>query len=294
MDLEELRVLLAVAESGSVLGASARLKVTRTTLRRRLESLEARVGAPLVFRGPSGAALTEAGEVVARHARTILDESAALLASARETGATAGGLLRVLLPVGLPPHALVLLHSALRAAHPRLSVEARYAEDPVGTTLTEVDLVFHFGDRLATGPWITRVVHPMTERLLASPGYLAARGTPRTPADLDGHDLLVWRRPGADARALPTLDGGAMPIAPTVVATDVHLLHTLAAAGSGLAFVPDGRIPDPTLPPDALVPVLPDHVGRDCPLRMVVPQPLARAPKVRTVLEQLARFLGAG
>jgi DNA-binding transcriptional LysR family regulator len=78
--------LLAVAETGSVLAAPDRLKIPRATVRRRLDTLEARVGAPLVHRGPSGALLTEAGRSVATHARAILDETAALLASAREAG----------------------------------------------------------------------------------------------------------------------------------------------------------------------------------------------------------------
>jgi DNA-binding transcriptional LysR family regulator len=73
VDLEELRALLAVAETGSVLAASDRLKIPRATVRRRLDTLEARVGAPLVHRGPSGALLTEAGRSVATHARAILD-----------------------------------------------------------------------------------------------------------------------------------------------------------------------------------------------------------------------------
>jgi DNA-binding transcriptional LysR family regulator len=294
LDLEELHVLVAIAETGSLLAASERLKLTRTTVRRRIEALEARVGASLLFRGPSGAALTEAGEVMAARARPLLAEASALLSSAREVGDSAGGVLRVVLPVGLPPHGLTLIFTSLRAAHPRLSVEAAFSEDPLSALVDDIDLVLHFGDRLGSGAWVTRVVHPMRERIVASPTYLASRGTPCNPSELTGHDLLAWRRPGSDPRAWPTLTGSCVKVTPVLVASDIHSLRMMAVAGAGLAFLPDGRVPDPHVPDDALVPVLSDHIGRDCPLRMVVPEPRLRAPKVRKVLEEIAGFLADG
>lgn len=294
MDLEELHVLVAIAETGSLLAASERLKLTRTTVRRRIEALEARVGAPLLYRGPSGAALTDAGEVMAARARPLLSEASALLASTREVGDSAGGVLRVVVPVGLPPHALTLIFTSLRAAHPRLLVQASFSDDPLSALSDDVDLVVHFGDRLASGPWVTRVVHPMREWIVASPAYLATRGTPRTPADLAGHDLLSWRRPGSDPHAWPTLTGSSIKVTPGLVASDVHALRMMAVAGVGLAFIPDGRLPDPNVPEDALVPVLADSIGRDCPLRMVVPEPRSRAPKIRKLLEEIGGFLGEG
>lgn len=293
MDLDELRVLLAVAETGSVQAASERLQWTRTTVRRRIDSLEAQVGGPLLYRGATGAVLTEAGELVAIRARTILDEAAALVASAREVGESVSGTLRVLLPVGLPPHALLVLFEGLRAAHPRLRYQARFAEDPLSGALEDVDLVFHFGARLSAGPWITRVVVPMRETLLCSPAYVASAGLPRSPRDLVDRPLYVWRRPGADPSLLPLANGDVVRVSPTLVTSDVHILHHLAAAGHGLVFVPHGPLPDPLLPEDALVTVLGDVVTRDCPMRMVVPEAMAWAPKVRRILDGIASLLGA-
>ena len=57
MDLEELRVLVAVAETGSLLGAAEKLGITRSTLRRRIDDLEARTHVPLLVRSPQGAAV---------------------------------------------------------------------------------------------------------------------------------------------------------------------------------------------------------------------------------------------
>ena len=103
MDLEELRAFLAVAETGSFLTAAKSLRLSRATLRRRIDQLEARAGVLLVDRTRMGAALTEAGSVLAARGRLMVQEASALLESVREAGAEPSGTLRVQLPVGLPP-----------------------------------------------------------------------------------------------------------------------------------------------------------------------------------------------
>ena len=75
-DLDELRAFLAVVAAGSFQGAADELSVPRSTLRRRLESLEQRVGVPLLWTDTAGAHPTPA-------ARLLLDDGAALLRSYR-------------------------------------------------------------------------------------------------------------------------------------------------------------------------------------------------------------------
>lgn len=288
MDLDELRALLAVADTGSLVSAAERLGLPRTTLRRRIEALEARVGAPLVYTGSGGAALSATGETVAGAARRVLHEASALLAAGRGQGDAAEGVLHVVLPVGLPPHALAPIYARCREAWPRLHFDVQVVEDPLAHL--GADLVFHFGPRVQSGPWVTRTLLTLPERLLAAPGYLQARGAPTRFEDLTGHDFLVWRRPGAESDRLPLLVGGDRPLAPTLVAPDVHTLRQLALAGAGIALLPDGPIPDPGDAP-ALVPVLSDLVGRDCPFNVVVPEALARSAQVRALQREILGFL---
>ena len=77
--------------------------MSRATLRRRIDQLEARAGVHLVDRTRLGAPLTEAGKVLAARGRLMVNEASALLASVREAGSEPAGELRVLLPIGLPP-----------------------------------------------------------------------------------------------------------------------------------------------------------------------------------------------
>src|SRR5690349_12645527 len=120
MDLEELRAFISVVETGSFLGASRSLGVSRTTLRRHVASLEARAGVPLLDVVRQGVQPTEAGQTLVHHGRTMMQEAGALLASIREVGHAPSGTLRVVLPVGLPPHLLTPLFGAVRSAYPAL------------------------------------------------------------------------------------------------------------------------------------------------------------------------------
>jgi DNA-binding transcriptional LysR family regulator len=292
MDLEELRAFLRVADSGSFLAAADALGVSRTTLRRRVGSLEARTGVPLLESTQQGVVLTDAGRVLARRGRALEEDMGALLASVREVGQEPAGVLRISMPVGLPPHVLTPLVAALRASYPLLSLEGRHSDDPIGESLAGVDMAVHFCDSAPRGKWISYVMIRVPERLVAAKGYLARRGTPRSVEDLADHELYAWRAPGDDPRAWPLRAGGTFAAEPKVVSTDIHALRHCAIAGLGIALVPDAMLPDPGLPPDALIPVLPEVVGRERAVRVTVPEALSEVPKIAMVLARVRAFLG--
>ena len=201
MDLEELHAFLHVVEAGSFFAASESLCVSRTTLRRRVAALEARVGVPLLKSSRQGVVLTEAGQVLAGRGRIMMQETRALLASIREVGQEPSGLLRTVLPVGLPPHVLTPLVGMLRANYPRLHVDVRLSNDPLSEDLRDVDVALHFGEDAPPGQWNSYVILRLREWLLASRDYLQRRGTPRSLEELKRHELLAWQPPG-DALAL--------------------------------------------------------------------------------------------
>lgn len=291
MDLEELRAFLDVAETGSFLAAADSLGVSRTTLRRRVEALEARAGVPLLKSTRTGIVLTEAGEVLARRGRIMMQETSALLASIREVGQEPSGVLRVVLPVGLPPHLLTPLFGLLRTTYPLLRVHVRFSDNPLDEPLDDVDMAVHFGEDLPRGPWLSHEVLRVREGLLASQEYLRRRGTPASVEELRGHELFAWAAPGEDARLWPSLQGPAFRVEPALIATDIHFIRFCCIAGQGIGLVPSVELADPGGAEDVLVPVLPDVVGRERPVRISVPEALSEIPKVKLVLSHIRRFL---
>jgi len=292
MDLEELRAFLAVAETGSFLTAAKSLRLSRATLRRRIDQLEARAGVLLVDRTRVGVNLTAAGTILAARGRLMVQEANALLDSVREVGREPSGTLRVLLPVGLPPHVLTPLLAFVRGKYPRLCFRLHFSDDPVGGLIENVDLAFHFGEQSPTGPWVARELLRVRVWPIASADYLARRGTPQSIAELARHDLLTWEGPGDDGRSWPILGGGSFPVAPVLVARHIHLIRQFAIAGLGIALVPDAMLPDPGVPDGALLPVLPDLIGREVGLRVMVPAVLSEIPRIKALIELLRPFLG--
>ncbi|MCA9517696.1 MAG: LysR family transcriptional regulator [Myxococcales bacterium] len=293
MDLEELRAFLAVADTGSLVAAAKTLQMSRPTLRRRIDQLEARAGVPLLERSRRGAALTAAGAELAARGCLLVQEASALVTSIRMTGAEPAGTLRILLPSGLPPTLPAQLYAFVCGRYPRLDFELRFADDPAADLLVDVDVAFHFGDRSPEGPWRSRELARVPVVLVAATPYLERRGRPTTAAELAQHDLFAWRHPDHDGRAWPLAAGGALPVAPKLVARDAHLLRQLALAGHGIALVPEAGLPDPHAPLGPLERVLPGVVGSDVAMRVVVPSALVDVPRVRAVIDLLRPFLGA-
>ncbi|WP_437486709.1 LysR family transcriptional regulator [Sorangium sp. So ce1014] len=289
MDLEELQAFLHVVKQGSFHAAAEATGMSRTTLRRRVESLQARAGVSLLESNRQGVVLTEAGRALAGRGQAMVEEASALVSSIRELGREPSGLLRLVLPVGLPPHLMAPLYASIRSAYPQLRLSCQFSNDPLSESLVDIDVAVHFGEGAPRGPWLSLAIMRIRERLCASKEYLARRGTPASIDDLAGHELLSWRAPGEDASGWPTRNGGRFPVEPALIATDIHLVRQCCLAGLGVALIPDAMIDGPA--GDELVTVLPDIVGRERAVRVTVPEALSEIPKVKMVLTHVRRFL---
>ncbi|PRP90339.1 HTH-type transcriptional activator AllS [Enhygromyxa salina] len=291
MDLEETRAFLAVIDSGSFKAAAEKARQPRATLRRRVEALEARVGIALLERSRSGVTPTAAGELLAREGRVMLREQRALLAALREVGDDPSGDIRIGAPAGLGPHELAVLFGLFQAQFPRLRVHLRVCDGPVSELIEHVDIALCCGRDKPPGRWQTHPLMPLREGLRASRSYLQRHGVPETIEELADHKLLGWQAPSAAPRRWPTFDGGDLAVEPVLTTTDYNVLRRLASLGFGIALLPDAHLPDLDGEDEALIPVLDGVVGRSHELRALVPEMLADTPKIRALVEHLARFV---
>jgi DNA-binding transcriptional LysR family regulator len=284
--LEELRAFLHVVDEGSFASAASTLAMSRTTLRRHVDALEAETGVLLLERNSKGVVLTEAGRKLARGGRVMEQEFSALLRAIREDDERLEGEIRMTLPTGLMPTAMALIFGLVQNNWPGVRVRSTFMDEPHRVKAADADLVVWFGETPPVGSWETRVFGVARQRLLASPDYLKERGTPQVIADLAQHRVLAWLGAGEDEPFLFTRDGDPIALTASAVARHPHLLHECAHLGFGIAWVPDGALaPSPGREP--LVAVLDDRVGRDVRLHMGVPRSLAEVPKVRVFLQNV-------
>lgn len=292
MDLEETRAFLAVIDHGSFKAAAENLNQPRATLRRRVESLEARAGVPLLERSRNGVEVTAAGLLLARHGRTLLRETEALLHSLRELDDdTPRGTLRVGIPASLPAEAMALVFGLFRAKFPELRLDLRVAADPLAELLDEVDLALCLGDRRPAERWSTRPLVHLREQLIAGEGYLERHGTPQSIEDLNEHVLIGCRSEG-EIQRWPLLDGGSIEVRPAVLVDDPQLLRRFVGCGFGIALLTDVDLGEREHDEDAITSVLDPRIGRRLTLSAVIPEILIESPKLRVILAHLERCFG--
>jgi DNA-binding transcriptional LysR family regulator len=129
---------------------------------------------------------------------------------------------------------------------------------------------------------------PMEERLYATRSHVERHGPYRSVDDLDAEVLIVWRSPDCDPHLLPTFDGGHIAITPSIVSTDLYHVHMMARSDMGIAYAPDAKLVEPLAEP--MVEILGDKIGRQRPVRLLVPQVLTGAPKLEVMIQAIRRF----
>jgi DNA-binding transcriptional LysR family regulator len=238
---DDLRVFLATHRTRSHAGAARALDVAPTTVGRRLAALEEAIGAKLFARTPEGLAPTAAALSLLPRAERM--EAEALEAERALSGVDArvSGTVRIACGDGFATFVVAPALPAFLAAHPGLAVEVRAGPRALDLTRGEADLAIR-NFRPRERSLIARRLGVEDQALYASRAYLDARGRPRTAADLDGHDLVLYERDMDRLRGQAWLRGLAprARIALRVNSTNPMVAACLAGVGIALtsaAFV---------------------------------------------------------
>lgn len=189
---DDLRYLIAVANSGRLVAAADHLGVDHSTVSRRLRALERTLGARLLERGAAGWELTELGRVVAERARPIEDALTGVLRAAQGGGQDeVMGNFRLTAPDGFGTIFAVPALARLRRTHPGLNVELLTATRQLNLHQSGFDLA------VAVGAPTTRRL--LVERLCdyrlglyASAGYLEDAGRPASVEELARHTVIFY------------------------------------------------------------------------------------------------------
>lgn len=282
MELAQLEACVAIAEHGSFLAAAQAVGVRRSSLRSRVDALEAELGTRLLVRTHQGVELTEAGQRLVERARRLLREAEALRHLDAVDDDALAGELDIVLPQGVHPAMPALFTARIRQLHPGVRLHIAFGSE---AWPSEADLVLQFGDLMPRGQWRTMVIARFSAVLMATTDYLDARGRPSDVRELADHDLVSWVLPGEDGRTWPLRDGGRLPVTPALSTSDAHLARTLAEHGNGVALVPhhaglDAMVQDGV----RLEPVLADVVGTEVTLRVLIPERQVDSPRVRLAI----------
>lgn len=287
MDIEELQTFVEVADSGGVSSAALRLGVSKSIVSRRLARLEQELGVQLLARSTRGAALTEAGATFRDHAARVCAEIDLAREAILPSGALRGRL-RVSVPLSFGPTHFAPVIAEMARRHPGLHIQACYSDRFVDLIAEGYDCAVRVG-YLQDSNLIARCIGPINGKLVASPAYIEAHGSPQTPEELIAHQALMQA-----TEAWQFLDGDkVITVRPQgrFKADNGTALVAAAIAGLGVAYLPDCLTHD-SVSSGALVPIMTRYPPPPAGAYVVRPPGQHPARKIRVLTELLIEYFG--
>lgn len=188
---EAMSVALAVAEAGSLSEAARRQKTPLATISRKVSELEAHLETKLFNRSSRALVLTDAGRSFVAASKRILADVAEAERAASGEYATPRGELILSAPVALGRILLLPIVGEFLKSFPEVDVQLGLQDRAVNLLEEHVDVALRIGV-LADSSLIAIRVGEVHRVICASPDYLKARGTPRSPEELLGHDCISY------------------------------------------------------------------------------------------------------
>jgi DNA-binding transcriptional LysR family regulator len=188
--LDAMSTFVAVVEAGSLSAAARRLNTPLATVSRNVSELESHLRTKLFNRSSRKLVLTDAGSsYVAACKRILADVREAERAASGEYSAPTGELI-VTAPIGLGRLYLIPILADFLKAYPDIKVSLILTDRVLSLFEEQIDVALRLG-ALSDSSMIAIRVGAIRRMICASPAYLAARGTPRTPDDLARHDCIT-------------------------------------------------------------------------------------------------------
>lgn len=292
-DLASQMLLFAeVARLGS-LSAVARLRdQSHSAVSKQIAALEDRLGVRLLTRGQSGVALTAEGRAFQRRCADVARRIEDAEAEIRALSGRPVGVLRVAATVAFGKAQLIPALPDFMALAPNVEIALELTDRPIDFAQSDFDVAVRFTEQVDDDSVIVRKLAPNQRVIVAAPSYLARAGTPRTPADLAGHNCL---RLSVVARwndwRLTDEDGAPVPITGNFEATSADAVHRAALVGVGVARLSSYLVSD-DIAAGRLVRLLPDYAQTDSHIVVLFPDRRNLAPKVRVFVDFLVERFG--
>jgi DNA-binding transcriptional LysR family regulator len=291
--LQAMEMFVRVVETGSFSKAAREFATTQPTVTKQIAATEERLKVRLLNRNTRGVSLTEPGALYYEKCKSIVRDAEAADNVVRLRQTQAQGLLRVGSSVAFGRRVIVPLALDFMREHPQLQVDLSFEDRYTDLVAQGIDVALRMGKLadsalgarfLGTNPWL----------MVASPKYLRRAGTPKRPADLSGHETLIYSSvQGNDVWRVLSPRGEAVTVPVTARLRSNNLSAVLAAARShmGIAALPWYVAAD-SLNAGAIVEVLKGHSLPEQEIHAVYPSPKLVPQKVQSFIAFLQGRFG--
>ncbi|MFY1964047.1 LysR substrate-binding domain-containing protein [Achromobacter xylosoxidans] len=237
--LDAMQVFIAIVDCGSITAAADALQQTISATSRTMTRLEEKLQTTLMRRTTRRLELTEEGSAYLEQARKIIaavEETEEQMRARRNQPA---GRLRVDAASPFMLHVIVPLVPGYRQRYPKVELELNSNEGNIDLLERRTDLALRIGS-LKDSSLHAVPIGRSRVRVLASPGYLAAHGTPKRAADLREHTLLGFSQlESLNEWPLEDADGQPLHIQPSIRSFSGETLRQLALNDAGIVCLSD-------------------------------------------------------
>lgn len=255
----DIETFLAVANGGSLAAAAKALRLTPSAVSRSIARLEQRLGVSLMRRTTRSLALTADGSAYRDRMSVLLADMATVEAGLGQQQQGPRGLLRINASPSIGTMGLLPILPGFTARYPDVTIDLALSDAIVDLVEERADIAIRIGPLRDTRLRAKKLGHSRMV-LVASPDYLARRGTPQTPDDLDAHDCLRFSfRRSVDS--WPFRFGKRIvhrPVQGSFFGNSGEVVRQMAVAGGGIARHGHFHVAQ-DLKAGRLIEVLPDY-----------------------------------
>ncbi|MDO9369904.1 MAG: LysR family transcriptional regulator [Sphingopyxis sp.] len=232
----DIETFLAVANGGSLASAAKALRLTPSAVSRSIARLEHRLGVTLMRRTTRSLALTAEGTAYRDRMSVLLGDIRSVEAGLGQEQQGPRGLLRINASPSIGTMGLLPILPRFTARYPDITVDLALSDAIVDLVEERADIAIRIGPLRDTRLRAKKLGHSRMV-LIASPDYLARRGTPQSPDDLDVHDCLRFSfRRSVDS--WPFRIGGKIvqrPVHGSFFGNSGEVVRLMAVVGGGIA-----------------------------------------------------------
>jgi DNA-binding transcriptional LysR family regulator len=287
-DWNDLRYFLAVARTGSTLGASKNMRVSQATVSRRITVLEEAVGTALFIRRPTGYTLTPRGEAMLPVAETVEASVAAFTDGIAAEARRLNGTVRLTMVEVSANEWIIPALPKLRARHPDIKLEILASDNYLDLVRGEADIAIRFGSKPEQESLIVRHLLDLQETVYATPEIANRYGYLSCLTDLKNYPVIAVGTPQGLAYMQDWLAESAPDAKITHHASSLPALVASAKAGLGVAVLPC-VMGDQTPELVRLIPPIPELAT---PCWLVTSESARRQPHIRAVMDFIIDLLG--
>lgn len=284
-DLNEIQCFVKVVQLKSLTAASKVLGLPKSSISRKIRSLESRLGMTLLVRTTRALNLTDAGRAFFERSALALKEIDLAEETVDGSKHEVEGLLRVTAPLEFADGPFSRLVADFMRRYPKVRIELLITERVVDLIGEGFDLAFRLGE-LRDSTLIAKKLVPYDAVVVASPDYLKIRGVPKSISEFDKHNLIGFN-PGGNILKWPLRGpNGRKEITPRgdLLVNHIHSLKEATLNGLGLALLPSFMV-TAEVKEKTLRVVCPEWTCTGNPMHIVFPGQKFVSPKMRSFID---------